>query len=133
MENQPIPQPPLQQPLRQAEHAISRIVTAPGSQWGITAKHEWAVGVNAAHSPQAQDRPDVLVSQALGPKPAEQLARYTADTPWGKMHWTEDAQDLSDIKREDGQPWGSVQLAQRALGSVISAQVIEQPNTKKPS
>jgi hypothetical protein len=121
--------PPLQDPLRQAEQAIGHIVVAPGAEWGMN-KHEWAVGVNAATSAESAGRPDVLVSQALGPNPAEQPVKYTARTPHGALSWTEGATDLKDLRHPDGRQWTNLTLAKRALGSVSSAQVVEASDKK---
>jgi hypothetical protein len=121
--------PPLHEPLRQAEHAIGNMVTAPGAEWGLNT-HDWAVGVNAAASAEASGKPDVLVSQALGPRPAEQPAQYTARTPHGALRWTEGADSLHQLKHPDGRPWADLSLAKKALGSVTSAQVVE-PGDKK--
>jgi hypothetical protein len=116
--------PPLQEPLRQAEEAIGDIVAAPGAQWGMNT-YEWAVGVNVAASPAAGDKPDVLVSQAIGPKPAEQLAQYTARTPYGALRWSEGATGLKDLTHPDGRKWTDLILAKKALGTISSAHVVE--------
>lgn len=122
--------PPLQQPLRQAEQVIGNMVTAPGAEWGIDT-NDWVVGVNAVASPEAKANPDVLVSQALGPKPTKQPARYTARTPYGALSWSEGATDLKDLHHADGRLWTDLVLAQRALGSVTSARVVEPGYPKK--
>ncbi|HSX34895.1 MAG TPA: hypothetical protein VLF62_04595 [Candidatus Saccharimonadales bacterium] len=121
--------PPLHGPLREAEHAIGKMVVAPGAEWGMNT-YDWAVGVNAAASADAAGHPDVIVSQALGPKPAEQPAQFTARTPHGALKWTEGATDLKDLKHSDGRTWTDLTLAKKALGSVTSAQVVE-PSSKK--
>jgi len=119
----------LQEPLRQAEQAIGEIVAAPGAEWGMN-NYEWTVGVNAAASAEAGTDPDVLVSQALGPKPTEQPAQYTARTPYGALRWREGSKDLKDLRHPDGRQWTDLSLAMKALGSVTSAQVVETDNSK---
>jgi len=117
---------PLQGQISQAEAVIGNMVTAPGASWA-GAPHDWMVGGNAAKSTAANEYADVIVTQAIGPKPSKQLARYSARTPFGSVQWTEGATGLGDLKRRDGSPWTNVELAKRAMGSIVLAQVVEAP------
>ncbi|HSX43112.1 MAG TPA: hypothetical protein VLF59_03440 [Candidatus Saccharimonadales bacterium] len=122
---------PLTVPLRQAEQAITDIVAAPSAEWGIDAQ-DWVVGVNTAASTEARDNPDVLVSQALSPKPAEHSPLYTARTPYGALRWREGARDLKDLRHPDNRRWTDLTQAKKALGAMSSATVVQPSNPSRP-